>query len=145
MDIVSHALAGYAVGEYFGHPLIGTFAGMTPDICLGIKRRRKPSATYDFTHSIAFLLITSTVALVTLSYSVALTISFALLSHILLDIPTHGEKWAPPLLFPISRQRASLFGLEWEWFNLAWWRGLCFTFIWIFLWVHVIPLVIGSQ
>lgn len=133
MDIVSHAVAGASVGFHYGNPIAGALAGILPDCVLGLKRLRYPTKLYDSTHSIIPLCI---LGVYTMWLNSLPLIFFALLSHILLDIPTHGKTWAPPLLYPISKKRFSL-GDEWEWFSTSWFTGLIITIIWSFLWINM--------
>lgn len=133
MDIVSHAVAGAAVGVAYGRPIVGALFGVLPDLVLGVKRLTVPSAAYNVTHSLAFTLLVGVLASVALSSPLPL---LALLSHLLLDLPTHGPVWAPPLLFPISDHRFS-FGKEWEWFSRTWWLGFLITITWSTIWLFV--------
>jgi membrane-bound metal-dependent hydrolase YbcI (DUF457 family) len=134
MDIVSHALAGAAAGAAFGRPFLGAFFGVLPDVVLGIKRRAVPSLAYDFTHSLAGLFVLGFVGTL-LTGSIVPQI--AIISHLVLDIPTHGEQWAPPLLFPFDRHRFSYGGEEWEWFNPVWCFGFLITMVWSSIWFSV--------
>lgn len=129
MDIVSHALAGAAAGAVVGHPVAGAVLGVLPDAVLGIKRRQEPNTAYNVTHSLLFVAVCWMLEQMLFGTSVSL---IALMSHLLLDIPTHGKKWAPPLLYPFDDIRFSL-GEEWEWFSPSWNGGLVITSIWIFL------------
>lgn len=127
MDIVSHAIAGAAAGVPFGRPLLGAFFGVLPDIVIIGKRRELPSKAYDFMHSIfgvGLFGLAGTYATGSIAPLVAI------LSHLLLDLPTHGDKWAPPLLFPFDSMRFSC-GEEWEFGNLSWWQGVLFTLLWV--------------
>jgi hypothetical protein len=130
MDIVSHALAGAATGAAFGRPILGAFFGVLPDVVIGIKRRKLPSTAYDATHSLVGIITIGAIG--TAVTGSALPI-FALLSHLILDMPTHGDKWAPPLLFPFDSMRFSC-GEEWEWFNRSWCLGLLLTLCWSAAW-----------
>lgn len=118
MDVISHAVAGASVGSAFGRPVLGAVFGVIPDVVLGIHRKAAPNIGYDFTHSLAFVLVVALVCVTLLGTWVPV---LAVLSHILLDLPTHGLKWAPPLLYPLSRKRYSFGNTEWEWFNYTWW------------------------
>ncbi len=53
----------------------------------------------------------------------------AVISHLVLDLPTHGVHWSPQLLYPFLREPL-VWGEEWEWFNESWWFGLSLTIIW---------------
>jgi membrane-bound metal-dependent hydrolase YbcI (DUF457 family) len=125
MDIVSHAIAGASAGAVFGRPVLGAVFGVIPDVVLGITRKTAPGAAYDVTHSLLFVLAISLLCAKLDTWAPVL----AVLSHIVLDLPTHGSGWAPPLLYPICQRRFS-YGEEWEWFNRSWWRGLVITIIW---------------
>lgn len=134
MDILSHAVAGASVGAAFGQPILGAACGVAPDLALLTWRRlTHPTAAYNAAHSALVLGGAGLLALVLFATVVPL---LALLSHILLDLPTHGKRWAPPLLYPFSEQRYSL-GTEWEWFNRSWWQGLGLTLAWSFAWLFV--------
>lgn len=135
MDIVSHALAGAATGIAFGRPVAGAVFGVMPDLVLGIRRKFSPTPAYDLTHSLSFVFACGGLWWALGGTWVAV---FALLSHIVLDLPTHGKQWAPVLLYPLHRKRFS-YGVEWEWFSISWWRGLVLTIIWSSLWIF------GSQ
>jgi hypothetical protein len=133
MDIVNHAVAGAAVGAAYGRPIVGAFFGVLPDLVVGVKRLTVPSEAYNLTHSLFF-----TIAFGLMGSHLEGTWMplLALLSHLLLDLPTHGPIWAPPLLYPWTEKRFS-FGEEWEWFSRSWWIGLSITFIWSSLWLIV--------
>jgi hypothetical protein len=139
MDIVSHALAGAATGTAFGHPFLGAFFGVLPDIVLGVKRHALPTFAYNSTHSLPGVLVLGCAGAFFTGSIVPL---LALLSHLLLDIPTHGEQWAPPLLFPFDLHRFS-YGEEWEWFNPSWCFGFLLTIFWSSIWFSF-ALVTGS-
>lgn len=133
MDIFNHALAGAATGSYYGKPIVGACVAIVPDLVLGVSRKLTPPKLYDITHSLIF---TAFLGYLYWLYDGTGLIFFVLLSHILLDLPTHGETWAPPLLYPFSNKRFSL-GYEWEWFSVSWWVGLLLTFAWIILWIKI--------
>lgn len=130
MDIFSHAVAGASVGYAFGRPLLGAVFGVLPDVFAGIRRRITPTALYDISHSAIPVAILLVAGLGTGEYVPAL----AVLSHILLDLPTHGPVWAPPIALPFSKKRFS-FGDEWEWLNWPWWKGLGLTLLWSLTWL----------
>jgi membrane-bound metal-dependent hydrolase YbcI (DUF457 family) len=134
MDLFSHAVAGAAVGAAYGRPLLGAFFGVLPDLVLPLKRIHVPVLRYSATHSLAFVLVAGMVGAAIFERSVVPLL--ALLSHILLDIPTHGPKWAPPLFYPFSAKRYSL-GPDWEFFSPSWWKGLLLTLIWSAVWLSV--------
>lgn len=122
MDIVTHAIVGAAIGSSFGHPIIGGISAIVPDIVLGIKRRHKPTNIYDFTHSFLGLFAMSIPFYFLNDQSIFLAVFFGVLSHIGLDVITHGKQWAPPLLFP-AFSRFTLAD-EWEFGNRPWCFGL---------------------
>jgi hypothetical protein len=129
VDIFSHALAGAATGLPFGHPVLGAVVAALPDAVLGLHRRAAPTTAYNLTHSLLGLWAATVVASL-LGWEVATTVCLALLSHLALDMPTHGKQWAPPLLFPWWHHRFSA-GSEWEFFNASWWYGFKITLLWI--------------
>lgn len=131
MDIVSHAVAGAAVGAYYNRPILGACFGVLPDLVLGVKRLTVPTRAYNLTHSLSFGIGVGTIASFALGSPLPL---LALLSHLLLDLPTHGSEWAPPLLYPWSNKRFS-YGEEWEWFSPDWWIGLYITLVWSVSWL----------
>lgn len=125
MDIVNHAVAGAAAGSIYGQPVLGALVAIVPDLMLFGPRRDAPPLLYDITHSLLFTLAVGAIGLL---FGTAVPL-LALVSHLLLDLPTHGPRWAPVLGWPLSRQRYS-YGEEWEWFSKSWWRGLALTAIW---------------
>ena len=133
MDIVNHAVAGAAVGAAYGRPVVGALFGVLPDLVLGVRRLTVPTPAYNLTHSLSFVIVVGAIAGAVLGSPLPL---LALLSHLLLDLPTHGPVWAPPLLYPGSVKRYS-YGDEWEWFSRSWWIGLSITSIWSATWLSV--------
>lgn len=132
MDIISHAMAGASVGVAFGHPVAGAIFGVLPDlVLLTPKRLAVPPARYKASHSMAFVAGAGLLGWLAFGTVAA---PLALLSHILLDLPTHGALWGPQLLYPFSL-RVYNYGEEWEWFNRSWWQGLGLTFLWSLLWL----------
>ena len=130
MDLLSHAVAGASVGLAFGNPWLGAVIGIAPDFVLGPKRRTLPTTLYNATHSL--LSVTAIGLYIWVVFDSVIPL-LALLSHLLLDIPTHGKEWAPTLLYPLSEKRYS-YGEEWEWFNRSWIIGLCMTIMWSAIW-----------
>lgn len=139
MDIVTHAIVGAATGLPFGRPVLGAVVAIVPDLVLGYKRKLEPSGWYDVTHSLSFLLFVYTAVWLLIGPATALVVALALASHLVLDMPTHGAAWAPPLLYPFHTHRVSL-GLEWEFFNESWMHGLLVSLIWILtcVWIKVL-------
>lgn len=133
MDVVSHAIAGAATGLYWGRPGLGAAVAALPDLVLGIRRRASPSLAYNLTHTLAFSLLAGAVVQV-LYPPLGWLVFWCLVSHLALDVPTHGKEWAPTLLWPFSYRRYSL-GTEWEFFNTSWSNGLDLTIIWSILWL----------
>lgn len=134
MDILSHAIAGAAVGQAFGRPVLGAVCGVAPDLALLTwQRLSTPTAAYNAAHS---ALVLGGAGLLAAAASASVVPLLALLSHLLLDVPTHGKQWAPPLLYPLSSKRYSM-GTEWEWFNRSWWQGLGLTLTWSLAWLVV--------
>lgn len=128
MDILSHMVAGAASGAVFGHPVVGAVIGALPDVVLGIKRKAAPNTPYRATHSLLVLLLVLTL-LAALPFNLLAAIALAWLSHIVLDVPTHGQLWAPRVLFPLYDVRIGNFQ-EWEFFTRTWYNGLCLTVAW---------------
>lgn len=131
MDILSHAAAGAATGAAFGRPVWGALIAVVPDIPIFGPRRRKPSVLYKMTHTLLFVLIAAVLGAV---LGVGWLVFFCLLSHLTLDIPTHGMQWAPRVLYPYSHKPLLNCG-EWEFFNRQWFVGLGITIGWIITWL----------
>lgn len=129
MDIMTHAVVGAATGAVFGNPILGVVIAVMPDVVLGPSRRQKPNAWYNLTHAPIPMLVLLTVVFLPFGY--AACAAFAYLSHIVLDLPTHGGKWAPKLFAPFSYRRVSL-GDDWEFFSREWWVGLIIASLWSF-------------
>lgn len=132
MDIITHALAGAATGAFYGKPVIGAVVAIIPDLVLGIKRKEKPTELYNFTHSLLFVTAVGSISLATFSN---LFLFWAVLSHVILDLMTHGKVWAPTLFYPHSKRFS--YGEEWEWFNKDWWMGMAYSITWILLWLSL--------
>lgn len=131
MDIVNHAIAGASVGAAFGHPVLGAVCALLPDAVLPVKRVYVVTPAYTASHSLLACGAVGGVLCLLFNSAVPL---LALLSHLLLDIPTHSKRWAPALFYPVSNWRCSL-GRDWEFFSLSWWIGLTVTFIWSTAWL----------
>jgi membrane-bound metal-dependent hydrolase YbcI (DUF457 family) len=143
MDIITHAVVGAATGAAFGQPLQGAVWAIAPDLMLGtLKRRATPTAAYNASHSFAAVAVVTGVAYAFGGFAAAMCAFFSYLSHLILDIPTHGEHWAPTLLWP-SQKRFSA-GEEWEWFNRSWFAGLQLSFLWGIAWLLLSLFHIGS-
>jgi membrane-bound metal-dependent hydrolase YbcI (DUF457 family) len=134
MDIVTHTLVGAATGFYFGHPVAGALVAAAPDLVLGIRRRKAPSAAYNATHSLLVAGVAATLAWALLPEPWPALIYWCWLSHLFLDMVTHGVQWAPPLLYPLRPTRFSL-GDEWEFYNHSWQRGLVLSLAWSAAWI----------
>ena len=128
MDVVVHAIVGLATGTLTGNPLLGAVAAVLPDLPIMGPRRAQPPTSYKLTHGLFF-----TTGLTLLAYLIApqygVTVGLSLLSHTVLDVPTHGPDWAPRLLYPYSEVRLLCFK-EWEFFNCSWFLGLSFALLW---------------
>jgi membrane-bound metal-dependent hydrolase YbcI (DUF457 family) len=117
MDIVTHAIVGAVTGWPAGHPVAGALVAITPDLTLGLKRHHLPPVSYVLLHSWVGLLA----ALVVAVAFKADWVFGCYLSHVILDVLTHGKEWTPRLMYP----RDSLFHFEeWEFFNDTWKFGL---------------------
>jgi len=131
MDILSHAIAGACTGAAFGRPGLGAAIAVLPDIPLVGKRRDKPPVIYVVLHSLPFVVVASLVGSL---WGFGVLCFFCLLSHIILDLPTHGKRWAPTLLWPWKRKL--IYWEEWEFFNKPWMWGLLLTVLWSNLWIQ---------
>lgn len=140
MDLVTHALTGASTGAVFGRPILGAVLGVLPDLVLPLRRLPAPPLRYAFTHSLLFLLIATAIGVY---FELGLLVFFALGSHLVLDVPTHGPTWAPRLLFPTPHRFSG--GEEWEFFNDAWHRGFALTLIWISVCAFLLLFVTGSR
>lgn len=129
MDIISHAIAGGVTGYHFGHPVLGAFVGVAPDLVLGIKRRQSPNLLYVIAHSAIPLIVLFLIG----QFTGIWFLLWCYASHIYLDVFTHSEAWSPKLLFPFSR--AGLDNYEWEWFNSSWILGFFLNLVWIWVWL----------
>lgn len=132
MDVLSHAAAGAATGSFYGRPLLGALIAVIPDLVLPMQRVLMPPRAYKLTHNLAFV----TAAALLSPPGFRGLVFWCLLSHLFLDFFTHGEEWAPRLLYPWSDARVSPFG-EWEWFNRTWWAGFCLTLNWSIVWLSL--------
>lgn len=130
MDILSHAIAGAASGHVFGHEIYGALFAVLPDAVLGLRRKVCPTQLYKLTHSLAsFPGVLVCLFAAGVPPTIVHAVSLAWLSHIVLDIPTHGKLWAPRVLYPFTDARLGCFA-EWEFFSPSWHRGLIFTILW---------------
>ncbi len=125
MDVLTHALAGFAIGLKTGQPLTGIAFAIMPDLALGIRRKNEPNTAYRITHSIWFVL----------SFVWWKTAFLAVLSHIFIDIFTHGSKWNPRLFFPFDFHFSCF--KEWEFGNTTYFLGLITTVLLIIMLIQV--------
>ena len=139
MDVVSHALAGAASGAVFGHPIIGAIVAVLPNSVLGLQRRKAPPVAYRYSHSVlTALCVPAALALLPLQHTIPLAVALAWLSHIALDVPTHGELWAPRLMYPFSQFKLGNF-IEWEFGSRTWYFGSFLTLVWIAICLATLP------
>lgn len=136
MDVFTHAAIGAATGAAFGHPVLGAVVAMLPDLGYYIhanflQRLHWPPKLYDFGHSLLFTLLASLLAWALFSGGVAAVVALALLSHLWLDLPTHGRVWGVRLFYPLTWRFK--WGVEWEFFNRSWFFGLAWGFVWLAL------------
>lgn len=137
MDVVTHALAGAATGAAFGRPLLGAVAAVVPDSALWLRPRlARPPALYMAAHGLLAPMFVAAITLPFFGPIGSACIFFAWLSHIILDIPTHGEDWSPRLFWPDTRPVFIGFE-EWEWGNRSWRRGLLIAAIWSAAWLAI--------
>lgn len=132
MDIINHAVAGAAVGASFNAPILGAIIAILPDVPIFGPRRKEPTEAYMFTHSFLFLFILTGAAIYIENISLGTMVFLCILSHLVLDIPTHGKTWSPALFYPDKVR--FVFGHEWEFFNDTWFYGLKINFVWCFIW-----------
>lgn len=141
MDIVTHALAGAATGAAFGRPLLGAAVAVVPDSALWLRPRLpRPPALYRAAHAALAPIVISILCLFAFGQEIAIVVFWSWVSHIVLDIPTHGPEWSPRLLWPNERILFTRFE-EWEWFNESWWQGLALAFIWSAIW-FLVPTIV---
>ena len=95
---------------------VATLCAVLPDVSMP-RREDTPPKAYLWAHSIWPVLL-----LLPLSSDA----SIGWLSHILLDLLTHGRGFAPRLLYPLAWRIPGPFG-EWEFYNRAWFLGLGVT------------------
>lgn len=133
MDLLCHSIAGASTGLAFGEPVLGAVIACTPDLVLGIKRRKKPNEAYNLTHSLFGVAL---IALILGFFINPFLAFFCLLSHIALDIRTHGKHWSPTLWYPFSKKRCFP-SIEWEFFNESWCNGLKIVAIWSYIWLVI--------
>jgi hypothetical protein len=135
MDIVTHAITGAVTGQIFGRPILGASVAILPDISLGVARKLHPPEEYDMMHAPVVMLFCIFawcglfVGILGLSVDIVKVCMLAYLSHIVLDVQTHGDEWAPMLFAPMSMRRVSLGG-EWEFFNRYWCLGMITAILW---------------
>lgn len=138
MDIITHAVVGAITGAAFGHPAIGAFVGVLPDSALWLRPRLAlPPTLYRAAHGGLAPLFASAVCLPFVGLQISLVIFSAWVSHIILDIPTHGPTWSPRLFWPDERVIFDNFE-EWEFFNRSWFLGYFISTIWCALWLSIL-------
>lgn len=141
MDIVSHFVAGFSSGLYFGKPLTGAAIAVLPDLVIMGERKLKPTRFYIVTHSFLFLLICTLFA--ELAFDLGVLTFVSIVSHLLLDLTTHGKVWSSRLFWP--NPFYFKYGVEWEFFNKSWFFGLVITLIWSLLWLALYMSGTGFQ
>jgi len=133
MDIFTHAVVGAVAGLQVNHPIVGAIAGVMPDVVLGVNRKLAPNIAYKLTHSLLICAVCSLLLIAYTPYGVAVLAGW--LSHIILDIPTHGKQWAPMPLYPFSNFAFRYFN-EWEWLDATWFKGLALAISFILICVY---------
>ena len=139
MDVFVHAAVGAATAHALDlPPWAGAVLAAAPDAVLGAVRGKPtapPSIAYNATHSLLFTLTLALVLTAALGSPWGVLGALCHLSHLLLDMPTHNSRWAPPLCYPFFPARFSLSirDQEWEFFNLAWAHGAAWATVWIVL------------
>lgn len=151
MDILAHALWGWAILKKSGKPLLVVLASLLPDLLsfgphmVGSMLNRtlapgKPALhtlspyvfhAYDFTHSILSVAVVFTlISLIQRSIPLWL---YAWPIHVIIDIPTHSMDFFPtPFLWPLSDYRFD--GISWAtpWFLIANYSLLAITYVWLY-------------
>ena len=99
MDIVSHAVAGAAIGTCFNMPIAGAVIGVLPDfvdITMLWKRYNEPKPLYRLTHSLEVAFAICILSML-FGFLHPYFLAFGLIwfSHIFLDFITHGAVWGP--------------------------------------------------
>lgn len=126
MDIITHAVAGAYTGSFFGHPIAGAIAGIAADLpIMRVKRYPSPPPAYNATHSLAAAVIVG-IAGYALYGNAGLFLAY--LSHLYLDLFTHGKEWGSMLLYPLPKRFS--FMPEWEFFNSSFYLGLFLAVLW---------------
>lgn len=144
MDIITHAVVGAFTGAVYDRPVLGAMAAVVPDAALWLRPRLpSPPALYRAAHGALLPLVITAALLPLFGPSVAIVVFLSWTSHIVLDIPTHGEKWSPRLFWPLDVPIFTEFE-EWEWFSESWHRGLEIALIWIFICIVILSFGIGS-
>jgi hypothetical protein len=137
MDVFTHALVGAVTGSTWGHPVLGAVVAVLPDLPIWYgKRRATPPAAYKALHSYTLALAFGLLTYLLVGVAAGATVFACWLSHLALDIPTHGPTWAPRLVWPSDWHLPCKEEQEWEWLNRSWWIGFCYSLFWIgiFLW-----------
>jgi len=117
VDALTHIAFAAAVNP---SPLT-ILGAVLPDVP-AVRRLKRPSVAYRITHSYWPVLMLA-------PFYPDLSLGWA--THIALDIPTHGETFAPRLLYPLSDWHIPGVG-EWEFFNRTYWLGIAVTILaWI--------------
>src|SRR3989344_1898016 len=151
MDILAHALWGWAILRKSGKPLLVVLASLLPDFLSfgphmlgsminGTLRAGKPElhtlspyvfSAYNFTHSLVPIAIVF--AIVYLIWRSVPLWLYAWPLHVLIDIPTHSMDFFPtPFLWPLSDIEFN--GISWAtpWFMVVNYAGLALVYLWIF-------------
>lgn len=137
MDIVTHAIVGAITGAAFDRPVLGAIVGILPDSALWLRPRlAHPPTLYRAAHGALAPMFASTVCLALFGAQIALVVFCAWVSHIVLDIPTHGPEWSPRLFWPDERVVFDTHQ-EWEFFNASWWGGLALASLWSMIWLMI--------
>lgn len=146
MDIFTHAMVGAATGLPFGYPVAGAVAAVVPDVALwGRKRVQVPPTLYQWGHALITPLAALLIIIACGHPILANVVYYAWMSHIILDIPTHGQVWAPRLFLPFDKNPTFTCFQEWEWFNHTWWAGFRVSLLWSILCVLMWFFVTGSR
>lgn len=126
MDVVVHAVTGYAVGG-----IAGMIGAVVPDLPMLDYWRAPPSKEesppwgYQLTHSLLFFVFGFII--------IGPLFAAGMLTHLILDQVTHGRSFAPRWLFPHQWGFSPLEEWEeWKFLSTTWWIGVLVA-VWIIL------------
>jgi len=127
MDIFTHFAVGFATGTVIDKPITCGVIAILPDVFLfSFKRLKNPTILYKISHTVwipLFICIFNPIY------------ALAYLSHIVLDVFTHGGKWKTEPFLPIKLNFGNFH--EWEFFNKSYLIGLIISILWITIFLYI--------